>query len=233
MEQRWRAWGKRPFQFSTSACVQFVLLSAIAMLLYPGGSHADPASRGYSFFNNFFSDLGLTVTPNGTPNTASMILFVTSLTLAGLGLVAYFIAAPQFFWRERLLRVLSVLGSIFGVLSGLCYIGVAWRPANLAAGPHGQFTLWAFQAFLVVVVFYVLAILLNPRYGNGYALVYFLFAVLLAAYIGLLMYGPRADTERGVMIQATGQKLIVYAAIVCMFIQSRGAAHLRERGFRT
>lgn len=232
MEQRWQDLGKRPFQFTMFACIQFVVLSAIAMLVYPGGSAGDPNSRGYSFFNNFFSELGLTVTRSGAPNTASMILFITSLTLAGLGLVAFFVAAPQFFWRERVLRVLSVLGSVFGVLSGLCFIGVAWTPANLAAGPHGQVTLWAFQTFLVVVVFYDLAILLNPRFSNSYALVYFLFAMLLGAYIGLMLFGPRADSARGAMIQATGQKLIVYAAIICMFIQARGAAHLRERAFR-
>jgi hypothetical protein len=230
MEQRWEAWGKRPFQFTTFACIQFVVLSAIAMLVYSGGTVADPNSRGYSFFDNFFSDLGLTISRSGAPNTPSMALFITALTLAGLGLVVFFVAAPQFFWRERVLRVLSLLGSAFGVLSGLCFIGVAWTPANLMAGPHGQVTLWAFQTFLVVVVFYDLAIVLNPRFANVYALVYFLFAVFLGAYIALMMFGPRADTARGAMIQATGQKLIVYAAIACMFIQGRGAARLRERG---
>jgi hypothetical protein len=231
MRERWKAWGERPFRFTEFACVQFVVLSAIAMLLYPGGSRADTASRGYSFFNNFFSDLGLTTAINGSPNTASMILFIVGLTVAGLGLMVFFVAAPQFFQREGFLRVLSALGSIFGVLSGLCYIGVAWSPANLAAGPHGQFTLWAFQTFLVVVVFYVLAILLSPRFPNVYALVYFLFAVLLAAYIVLMMRGPGIDTTQGVMIQATGQKLIVYAAILCMFIQARGALRLSRMGY--
>jgi hypothetical protein len=228
MQERWRAWGERPFRLTTLACVQFVVLSAIAMLLYPGGSRADPASGRYSFFNNFFSDLGLTTAINGAPNTASMILFIIGLTVAGLGLVLFFVTAPQFFQRERFLRVLSALGSLFGALSGLCFIGVAWSPANLAAGPHGQFTLWAFQTFLVVVVFYVLAILLSPRFPNVYALVYFLFAVLLAGYIVLMMRGPGLDTAQGVSIQATGQKLIVYAAILCMFIQARGAARLRR-----
>ncbi len=231
MQERWRAWGERPFRFTTLACAQFVVLSAVAMLLYPGGSRADPATGRYSFFNNFFSDLGLTTAINGAPNTAAMILFVIGLTVAGLGLIVFFVAAPQFFQRERFLRVLSALGSLFGVLSGLCYIGVAWSPANLAAGPHGQFTLWAFQSFLVVVVFYVLAILLSPRVPNVYALVYFLFAVLLAGYIVLMMRGPGIDTTQGVMIQATGQKLIVYAAILCMFIQARGASQLRRTGY--
>jgi hypothetical protein len=233
VERRWKAWGKRPFQWTMVACIQFVVLTTIAMVVYPDGSRADPTGRGYSFFNNFFSELGLAVTRNGTPNTPSMVLFITALTVAGLGLVMFFVAALQFFWGKRALRVLSILGSVFGVISGLCYVGVAWTPADLAAGPHGQFTLWAFQAYLVAAVFYAIATLLNRSYPKVYALVYVAFAVLLAGYVWLMMNGPGLDTARGVMIQATGQKIIVYAAIVCMFIQSHGAARLRARGFET
>ena len=90
MPETWRGWGKRPFQFTTLACVQFVVLTTVAMLLYPGGSRADPTSRGYSFFNNFFSELGLTVTSAGTPKRASLILWVIALTVAGLGMVVFF-----------------------------------------------------------------------------------------------------------------------------------------------
>jgi hypothetical protein len=230
MRARWKTWGVRPFRWTMYACVVFVVFTAIAMLLYPGGSMADPASRGYSFFNNFFSELGLTVTRNGTPNTSSMVLFITALTLAGLGLVLFFVAVSQFFWRTHALRVLSVLGSVFGVIAGLCYVGVAFTPADLALGPHGQFTMWAFQAFLVAAVFYAVATLLNRNYPTVYALVYIAFTALLAGYVWLMMSGPGLDTPRGVMIQATGQKIIVYAAIVCAFIQSHGAMRLVRRG---
>ena len=56
------------------------------------------------------------------------------------------------------------------------------------------------------------------------------FAALLVGCVWLMMTGPRPDTPRGVMIQATGQKAIVYVAIVCTLIQSWGAARLHERG---
>ena len=230
MQARWRIWGVRPFRWAKYACVQFVVLTSVAMLSYPGGSRADPQSRGYSFFNNFFSELGLTATVNGTPNTPSMILFITALTLAGLGLVLFFVTVPQFFWRTRTLRVLSILGSVFGVIAGLCYVGVAFTPADLALGPHGQFTMWAFQTFLVAAVFYAIATLLNQNYRKVYALVYFAFTVLLAGYVWLMMNGPGLDTAWGVMIQATGQKIISYAAIVCIYIQSHGAARIRANG---
>lgn len=230
MQKRWSAWGDRPFLFTAFGCVLFVISTVIAMLLYPGGSVADPTSRGYSFFHNFFSSLGLTVAVNGAANTWSFVLFVGGLILAGLGLVWFFVAAPQFYRRTRAQTALSLAGSVFGVLSGLCYMGVALTPANLVPGPHARFTLWAFQAFLLTAVLYAIATWLNQAYPRGYAWVYGGFAVLLAGYVWLMLSGPDFDTVRGAMIQATGQKVIVYAAILCMLIQSVGAIRVWERG---
>ena len=230
MQKRWRDWGKRPFRFTLFACLQFVVLTAIAMWVYPGGSTPDPSSRRYSFFTNFFSDLGLTVTEGGHPNWLSFVLFAVALTVVGLGLVVYFVSAPQFFWRTGLQRVLSVLGSFFGVAAGISYIGVAFAPANLVPGWHMIFTVSAFELFLVAAVFYAIATLLMPAYPRLLALVYLGFAVLLAGYVMLMMTGPASDTARAVMIQATGQKVIAYAAIVSTSIQSWGAGHLQDRG---
>jgi hypothetical protein len=222
---RW-SWGRRAFRFTRWACAQFVVLTALAMVVFPGGSRADPTSRRYSFFHNFFSELGLTVTRSGAPNTVCLILFVTALTLAGLGLVVFFVFAPRFFWRAPLPRLLSLAGSLFGVASGLSYIGIAWNPADVSPSWHGKFTLWAFQAFLVTAGLYALATLMMQGYPKVYAVVYIAFAALLAGYVWLMLHGPGMDTPRGVMIQATGQKLIVYAAVVCVFIQSWGAERL-------
>src|SRR2546428_13670822 len=63
----------------------FYLLITLSMLLYPGGTKADPHTQGYSFFTNFLSDLGHTATPSGQSNIASMVLFIIALILAGIG----------------------------------------------------------------------------------------------------------------------------------------------------
>jgi hypothetical protein len=217
------SWGKKPFQFTMVASVQFVILTIIAMWFYPGGTSENPSSEGYDFFRNFFSTLGLTVANNGETNTISFVLFVIALSLAGLGLVIFFIAEPQFFTSRRSIKILSLIGSIFGILSGLSYIGVALTPANLLPEAHGLFTLNAFRLFLVAVIFYLIAIVVNNRYLNIYAVVYFFFAVLLALYIYLMMQGPSMGTPEGLIIQAAGQKIIAYASIICMFIQGYGA----------
>jgi len=45
-----------------------MLLVGVAMAIYLGGSFADPASSGYSFFENCLSAQGMTVTPSGHAN---------------------------------------------------------------------------------------------------------------------------------------------------------------------
>jgi hypothetical protein len=221
--------GTKPFKFVRFSAIQFLILTVVAMFLYPGGTSADPTTIGYSFTENFFSTLGLISAENGDANTVSAILFFIALTVAGLGLITFFVAIFPLFWESRVQRILALIGSVFGIFAGVSFIGVAFTPADLFIDAHVQFVLWAFQAFFVAVLCYMIAVLLNRRYPNVYALVYGLFAVLLAIYISLIFTGPGTDTIEGLRIQATGQKLIVYAAIITTLIQSYGAIRLLER----
>ncbi len=224
-----RFWQRSVFWLVITACLQFVVLTAVAMLFYAGGTRTEPAASGYSFFRNFFSDLGLTQTYGGQPNIVSAVLFFIALTVAGSGLVLFFAAFPQFFGGSPLGKVLSWLGSVFGIISGLCFIGVALTPANLHLQVHTQFVLRAFQAFPVAVTFYAAAILCQRDYPRRSALVFAVFAVLLIAYLFLLTRGPSSRTLEGVVIQATGQKVIVYASVVSILIQSLGALKVGRR----
>jgi hypothetical protein len=194
------AWSKRPFQLVMWGCGLFLLLTVVAMLIYPGGTRIDPNAAGYTFFHNFFSELGYTVTRGGAPNPVAASLFFLALTMAGSGMVLFFLVYLQFFWDRWYLKVLGILGTLCGVVSGLAYVGIAFTPANLLPGPHVQFVLLAFRAFLPAVIFYMLAILLNPDYPNRYAGLYLIFAVLLAAYIMLITNGHhpghRAENNR-------------------------------------
>jgi hypothetical protein len=223
MTARSVSWRRKAFSWVVVGCVQFVVLTLVAMLFYPGGTATDPTTRGYSFFTNFFSELGLTRTHTGGPNTISFILFFVALTLAGAGLVLFFVAFRWFFAQARAGRVLSAIGTLFGVISGICFIGVAWTPANLRLGLHGQFVMWAFEAFPVAVIPYAVAILLHKSYPKRFAVVFVAFAALLVLYLVLMIRGPGFATPQGVMIQATGQKVIVYASIVTILIQSLSA----------
>jgi len=220
-------WICTAFRLAIYGCVQFPLLAVLAMLVYPGGTPREPHRAGYSFFHNFFSDLGRTLACNGERNFVAATLFGTALTATGLSLAMFFVAFPCLLRGKALPRVLSLVGSVAGVVSGLAFVGVAFSPVNVLPGLHGQFVLLAFRSFLAASVVNTAAILAHPTYPRVFAWLFAGFALLLTAYIWLLTGGPRTDTEAGLLIQATGQKVIAYAAILCSLIQSLGARRYR------
>jgi len=222
----WRSWA---FVLAMVGCVQFIVLTTVAMFHYPGGTYTNHDAVGYSFWYNFFSDLGRRATFSGASNTVPHILFVTALCFAALMLALAFAALPRLFTKVKSARRLAVLGSIVGIISVISYIGIASLPADLHLPTHKLFVYIAFTAFLLVVALYSSAIFRNRAYPNFYAYTYLAFAVILALYLVLLFAGPKAETSWGNRLQATGQKIVVYAEIVCMFIQSYGALIVQRR----
>jgi len=205
----------------------FFLLTIVAMLVYPGGTYTDPTTTRYLFSLNFFSDLGRLETFLGERNLIAMPLFVAALVTAAIGQVLYFRIKLSFF-RSSAYR-LAFVGSIAGSLTGLGYLGVALTPWDILGPLHLHFVHFTFLSFMVAVICYTGAIFRNPIYPNFYAWVFLSFAVILGSYLWLLFFGPAADTTAGLMIQAVGQKVIVYSQFVCMAFQLWGAMTLLKR----
>ncbi len=212
---------KRIFDFVLVGCGLFVLLTIIAMLFYPGGTMVEASTVGYSFSHNFFSELGF-LNAHGHPNLVSAALFIPALTLAGLGLGAFFLAVPRFFQGDRAARLLSTSGSLLGVLSAVCFIVIAFIPGDLNLDLHIEFVLWAFRLFPAAVLLYTVA-MFRVNYPRRYAWVFVVFFSLLVAYLLLLEFGPEIETYAGMVIQAVGQKIIVYASITSIMAQASGA----------
>lgn len=212
-----------PYRLAGVVAVQFLLFTATAMALYPGGTNVDHGSVGYSFLHNVFSDLGLTVAHDGASNLPSAFLFSTALVSIGAALILVMLTLPQLFAHRQDLRRLSLAGSAFGVVTGLAFIGIAFTPANRHLGWHMTFVQTAFRAFLGVALLYGTATWRHATYPRRYAVGWVAFTVLIGGYVWLLVGGPSAHTPRGLLIQASGQKLIVYASILCIWWQCRGA----------
>ena len=213
-----------------AVCIIFVVLTALAMLVYQGGTKADHSTAGYSFFQSFFSDLGRTEAWSGESNAISTGLFIAALSLAGTMLAMFFVVLAQFFNQPSWTKWIGRLGAVAGVVSGVCFVGIAATPANVHGWAHGVFVDWAFRTFLLAVVLYTAAILGQQQYPRRLAWVFALFASLLAAYVVLITVGPSTDTANGLKIQVTGQKVIVYAAIIATFIQAWGALRFARSG---
>ena len=213
-------WQKHVYKYVVIGCGLFVLLTVIAMFTYPGGTFTDETTVGYDFFRNFFSDLGLVTAPNGQSNTISLILFSSALSMAGAGIVLFFIAFRDFFISDRTGTLLGWLGTFIGVVSGLCFIGIAFAPYDVIFDIHYQLVFWAFRTILITIALYAFIILRKNKYPRRYGWIFAAYTVFLAAYVGLLEFGPSVETPNGLIIQATGQKVIAYISIISVMVQS-------------
>lgn len=217
--------------FSLACCLMFIVLTLIAMVFYPGGTYLNHYAEGYSFWNNFFSDLGMVNTFLGGPKLISLTLFVVALTFVGLAFISLSYYMPVLMDRYEKSRIYIKTGSVFGFIAGIGYIGVAFTPWDILLTPHIIFVFVAFISFLLLAGFYTAGIFKNDDYPNIYAYLFLFFSVVLGAYIVLLFIGPAAEEEAGLVLQAAGQKIIVYLAIVIMSVQAYGALMFIKHNF--
>jgi hypothetical protein len=219
----------RALVFCLAAAVVYAAFNALAMLLYPGGSLSHQDAEGYSFLENFFSDLGMAYTYGGETKMLSLMLFASALVLIGIAFVLFFTVMPSTFTATRLERVTSRVGSIAGVLGGISCIGIAATPWDLYPDAHTVFSYALSASFLLGVLCYLVAILKNRTYPNAYGAVLAAYLVILAAFSFLMVLGLDPDTRRGLATLAVGQKIAIYSGMICWFAQFLGAIVYHRR----
>ncbi|HEX6817186.1 MAG TPA: hypothetical protein VF120_02340 [Ktedonobacterales bacterium] len=219
-------WRQDVFDLVALSCILFVVLTAVAMLLYPGGVYTDPGSQGYRFFENYLSDLGQISTISGALNLPSMLFWIIALVGVALGLAAFFLAFTQFFTASPLALWLSRSAALAGAITCVSFIGIAATPKHLGyqiLAEHIAFELVAFFSFLLAVVLEIAALRVLERstpLPRRFLWVFAGFVAALLVYITVVFLGPDDTTLAGEIIQATAQKVIVIAALVTIFAQS-------------
>jgi hypothetical protein len=199
------------------------ILNVLAMIFYPGGTSSDAEKTGYSFLENFFSDLGMVRTYAGEPNTLSSSLFASALVLVGLVLNLFFLLLSTYFPEPVLGKNPSRAGTIAGVLSGISCIGIALTPWDRFLAVHMVFAYCLSLSFLAVALLYSAAIIRNPAYSNAYAILFIAYFIVLLMFVGLMVLGPGLESTAGRRVLATGQKVCIYSGMICIALQVVGA----------
>jgi hypothetical membrane protein len=184
------------------AALQFAVLSAIAMRLYPS----------YQFTENFLSDLGATRTWGGVPNHASAVVFAITVATLGFGFVIFASAWRQYAFAKQRARWLGIASQICGTLSGLAFVGVACTPIDHALDAHNVLVTVAHGLLLV---FSICMTILWWRNGAplGARVAGILYPVMLVGY-GLSVYWAISNdawAHRHVLI--VGQKIVSYGSV--------------------
>jgi hypothetical protein len=202
----------------------FYLLLTLSMLLYPGGTKANPHTQGYSFFTNFLSDLGHTVSISGQSNIPSMVLFIIAMILAGIATVLFSLAFTQLFTLSPLTIRLSRLGALCGLIAGICLIGIGVVPEDLSSWLHNFCTYAAMVVFVVAYLLFFLAVVRTKGLPKRVSWVYIALGIVLGVYtiisVWVTFFGPAPGTPAWVVIQATGQKIIVYVPVLALLVES-------------
>jgi hypothetical protein len=205
-----------------TGCIQFVVLTFIAMLTYGGGTRINPNSNGYSFFHNFFSDLGRTISYSGKSNNVSFLLFLFAVSFTGVSFMIFFLVIPTLFQNNDIERRLSFAVSITGISSSVMFIGIAFAPDNVFSEIHDILVVSAFSLAFLASIILVYLTYINENFSFLFSLGYMAFIFLILAYgtIGLLFFDNY--TVEGMFIRATTQKIVVYYMMTCFFLQSYG-----------
>lgn len=178
---------------------QFIVLTAIAMAIYPGG---------YSLLGNFFSELGCTLTArNHLPCMPSRIIFIIACTITALLNIPFMLAMRTNFTQVKSEKYLSGIGTILGILASPFLSLLAIIPANLQYGPHLMATRLFFLFFGLAIITYTPALILNKNYNKIIACYGALVAIMALLYIFLFILNPAF------------QKITVYLMISWVIVQ--------------
>jgi hypothetical membrane protein len=205
--------GSRVFRRVRWAAGIATVLAVIAGLRYPGGTFQDHSTRGYRFFENFLSDLGMTVAHNGEANRLGAVLFVIALLVLVVGLGGSLVGFVRLHSATPESRLFARLAGVVGLVVCVCFAGVALTPENRLLGLHIFFTRSAWRLFVLVPLLLFVASL-RGDVASGVRSAWLFLTVMLAGYVWVLDFGPRVSAPGGLVTQVTAQKIIAITAIL-------------------
>jgi len=211
------------FPLTVIGSVQFIILTLVAMVTYKGGTRLDPTSKGYSFFSNFFSDLGRTVSYSGEVNTVSAVIFFVALIGLGLSFLGYFLIIPELFTETDEGIKYSNIVSFIGKCSVVAFIGVAFAPADILPFIHDMLVITGFTLIAIVSGSTFILLAKYSRFTRKSRAVFLFLFVVVLSYGSLSLFIPAIITQTHLIIRVTAQKIVIYTLILSFLFQSYDA----------
>lgn len=223
------------FRMSRWAMAGCVALGALAASAYPGGTPLDPHAPGYSFSQNFISDLGMTVAHGGQSNRVGAALAVASFILLALSIAGCAVGFVRLHGSSARARPFAQAGGTGVMLAGACLLATAFAPENLVSNVH----IWAARAAIMIavpaLVLLAIASARDSRIAASVPVTWMVLALTIAGWFAM-RWGPAVTTPIGLTVQASVQKGVAFILVGVVAYQAyRGDAAakiqdaLRER----
>lgn len=158
----------------------------------------------------FFSDLGAVITKNGEPNLISSTLFSIAIVAVAITLIPFWLIIRSLYVKSKLESILSMLGSVLGLIGFPFLIGVAIFPIDTQLENHILMTLIFFSLFVLATLIYSIVAILNRDYPNYLGIM----GLVLFGVSTLILVDPLATYV------AFLQTIVLYGYFAWVFIQT-------------
>lgn len=189
-------------------CIEYFVFTHVAMVLYPGGNALNDMATGYSYWYNYYSDLGMAHAWNGAANLLSASFFIPSVVTWALMKAPFFIVLPRKIFPSGWLHTLSVFSGIGEVGSSITAVGIALTPHDMMHQAHVIFVSLAILFMGLTAISCSLLLLKSSHKKVGVA--FSIHAITCIMY-GLVFIAPYfTSVPRFVLLTAACQKIIFF-----------------------
>ena len=218
------------FVLPSAAVVIFIFLVIMGAMSYHGGHRLDLNSEGYSFSNNYLSDLGRIKTVAGMDNSIPFYCFNSALIILSVVFSFYFLFLPSVYDESIKIQNISRVGSVFGFLASICFAGVAYTPADLFIDAHIFFADWLFRLMNLTIVFYAVTYVMMKKNYFIFSFIFGIVALVVTAHIilsdfGLARFFNEPHTVRVLSQKAATISLIISVPLMTIYNQKRLSSH--------
>ena len=218
------------FILPSAAIVVFIFLVIMGAMSYEGGHRLDLNSEGYSFSNNYLSDLGRIKTVAGMDNSIPFYCFNSALIILSVVFSFYFLFLPSVYDESIEIQNIARVGSVFGFLASICFAGVAYTPADLFIDAHIFFADWLFRLMNLTIVFYAVTYLIMKKNYFIFSFIFGIVALVVTAHIilsdfGLARFFNEPHTVRVLSQKAATISLIISVPLMTIYNQKRLSSH--------
>ena len=214
------------FILPLTAIVVFVLLVITGALTYDGGNRLDHHSVGYSFSNNYLSDLGRLKTVSGIANTVPYYCFNGALIMLSAVFSFYFLYLPSLYDNGQRVQNISRIGSACGFLASICFAGVAFTPVDLFFSAHVFFADWLYRLMNLSIIFYAVSFMMMPKKQLILSSLFGLIGLAVGSHVILSDFGAAELFSEPHTVRVLSQKA---ATIALVFSVPLMTAYNRER----
>ena len=206
----WR-WGNAVSCFGV---VQFLCLCLLATAAYPGGTLVQRNTAGYSFSENFLSDLGRSVAWCGESNATAEFLFTTAMVVLGVSIIPFFLFLPLHAPdRSTILWVAAVSG----IGSALALIWIGLTPYDLYFEAHHTALFFWIVFLLATVILHAWALFASEECSSAFALLSLALAMMIGFYLlrgmEFVLTAALGSASDALGKFATMQKYVVLGAV--------------------